>query len=328
MSESISTPSLLESFGICTDLTLDQREQLWAYLEFEQRDADEWLFHQSDDGDKLFLVVSGSLTAYVQRTDGKELAIAAFEIGSFFGEMALIDGEPRSAGCRAETESRLLSLDRNSFITLKHEHPEIAFSIMRRMLLDTKNRLSTTSAFLSDLVQWGEAARKRAVTDDLTGLYNRRYLDDTVESLVESIGREGGKFSLVMIDLDRFSSINDEYGQGIGDEVLKAVVEVFKAHLRTGDIAARYGGDEFNIIFPKTAGIDALDICNTLCEKVADLDVLVDAGGSITQVTTSQGIATFPDDGKSTESIREAADAAVYRAKEAGKNCVVHASIG
>ena len=298
------------------------------YLEIEQRGADEWLFRQNDDGDRLFLVESGNLTAYVQRTDGKELAIAAFESGSFFGEMALIDGAPRSAGCRAETPSRLLSLDRRSFNALKHEHPEIAFSIMRRMLLDTKNRLSTTSAFLSDLVQWGEAARKRAVTDDLTGLYNRRYLDDTVESLVESAGRKGGRFSLVMIDLDHFSSINDEYGQGKGDDVLKAVVEVFRAHLREGDIAARYGGDEFNIIFPETTGKDTLDICNTLCEKVANLGVLRDLGGTFTQVTTSQGIATFPDDGNSSDSIREAADSAVYRAKEAGRNCVVHVSIG
>jgi diguanylate cyclase (GGDEF)-like protein len=173
-------------------------------------------------------------------------------------------------------------------------------------------------------VQWGEEARHRAITDELTGLYNRRYLDETLEHLVSAAQHDASELSLVMIDLDHFSSINEIYSQSVGDEVLSHVVEVFRQSLRDEDVAARYGGDEFNIILPSTGREAALEICSTIRQRVEALDVLHDRGGTIDRVTTSQGIATLPENASDTQGLREAADAALYAAKEAGRNRVCH----
>ncbi len=252
--------------------------------------------------------------------------MATFKPGAFFGELSIIDGAPRSAGCRAEVSSRLLSLDKTSFYELKRRHPAVAFKIMRRMLLDAKSRMLNTSAFLSELVQWGEEARKRAITDELTGLYNRRHLDETLENAVGAARLNGAPLSLVMVDLDHFGAINEQYTQAVGDVVIKEVVGVFRRSLRAGDIAARYGGDEFNLVLQGTDAPTAVEVCSTICNRVAALDVLRSKGGTIDRVTTSQGVATFPENADRAATLREAADAALYAAKEAGRNRVVHAS--
>jgi diguanylate cyclase (GGDEF)-like protein len=318
--------ALLATAGICADLDAEELSRVSVLLTAVDIRAGSWLFRQGDPGDRLYLVGTGRVSILVERTDGELMPLASFERGSFFGEMSIIDGEPRSAGCRAEVDSTLFALSRRKFFTLKREHPRSAYKIMRRMLLDAKARLSNTNGFLSELVQWGEEASRRAITDELTGLYNRRHLDSVLPSLVEAARSESKPLSLVMVDLDHFGSINEHYSQAKGDVVIKAVVEVFKSALRDRDIAARYGGDEFNILLPDTDEHDALYICNRICENVSALDVLHDAGGPITQVTTSQGVATFPENGDSAEALREAADAALYAAKEAGRNRVQHAS--
>lgn len=316
----------LNRIEIFSDLTPAEITHIVPHLRSVDLEPDEWLFRQGDPGNELFLVERGKVTISVKRSDDKDMELAVFEDGSFFGEMSIIDGEPRSAGCRSDSSSKLMSLRGDDFHALKADHPETVFKIMRKMLLATQGRLWNTNAFLSDLVQWGEAARKRAITDELTGLYNRRYLDETLETMVDNSRATGTKISLVMVDLDHFGSINDQYSQAVGDEVLKEVVQVFTATLRKNDVAARYGGDEFNIIFPDTDAKEAQKICEKICKKVASLDVLIGRGGSIERVTTSQGIATYPENANTTQILREAADAALYEAKEAGRNCVVHAT--
>ena len=317
---------LLRRVGICADLSDEQLDELGEHLQTENLAKGRWLFRQGEPGDRLYLVEKGRVAISVARSDGKEMTLATFDRGSFFGEMSIIDGEPRSAGCRAEVRSRLLSLAKSSFYELKHDNPGIAFKLMRRMILDARDRMQHTNAFLSELVQWGEEARRRAITDELTGLYNRRYLDDTLEHMVASTQHNESELSLVMIDLDHFSSINELYSQSVGDQVLTHVVEVFRQSLRDGDVAARYGGDEFNIILPATDREAALEVCSTIRQRVEALDMLRDRGGPINGVTTSQGIATLPENANDAQGLREAADAALYAAKEAGRNRVCHAT--
>ena len=111
----------------------------------------------------------------------------------------------------------------------------------------------------------------------------------------------------------------------LGDKVILGVVEVFKKNLRERDIIARYGGDEFSVILPDTDLEEAWEIAEGIRLEVSGLDVLKKAAGSITQVTTSQGVAAFPKNADSIETLREAADQALYTAKEEGRNRVSRA---
>ena len=119
----------------------------------------------------------GRIAIEVQLSDGKKLEISEIQSGNFFGEMSIFEDAPRSATCTTkETElSSTASINPISF-KLMETHPRIAAKMMYRMLNITASRLKNTDNFLSDMVQWGETARRRAVTDDFTGLYNRRFL--------------------------------------------------------------------------------------------------------------------------------------------------------
>jgi diguanylate cyclase (GGDEF)-like protein len=194
---------------------------------------------------------------------------------------------------------------------------------MYRMLNITVQRLEKTGAFLSDMVTWGEEARRRAVTDEMTGVYNRRFLEDVVVDHFRAAQREGTPLSLIMVDLDRFREINEGYGKEMGDRVIMEAVKIFRTHLRDTDIIARYGGDEFTVMLPSTSLSAARELAERICRDVHDLPVLKEAGGGkIDTVTTSQGVAAFPECAKDLKALRAAADGALYRAKEAGKDQV------
>jgi diguanylate cyclase (GGDEF)-like protein len=201
--------------------------------------------------------------------------------------------------------------------------PDLAIKIMYRMSNITTRRLRRTGEFLSDMVLWGEQARKRAVTDELTGVYNRHFLDDEMENQLRKARESGNPLALIMVDLDHFRSINEEYGHEIGDEILLAAVQVFRKHLRESDIVARYGGDEFTFILPHTGIEDGRRIAQGICRDVERLDILEEKRGKIHRVTTSQGLAVYPQCGEVLNTLMKRADEALYRAKELGRNRVV-----
>ena len=267
----------------------------------------------------------GSISVVAQLPDSSELVIAELAAGEFLGEMSIFEREPRSATCRASGSTKLLSMHESDLFSFVSENPAGATKLMRQMLAVTRQRLRSRSAFLSDMVQWGDAARKRAITDDFTGLHNRRFLDDTLGDHVSRALAESQPISLLMCDLDHFHLINESHGQEVGDEINLAVVGVFRDRLRGTDIAVRYGGDEFVFILPGTTGEQARALGEAICSGAARLDVLKDRGGPLDRITTSIGVATVPDHANCPEGLRDAADAALYQAKESGRNRVAMA---
>ena len=168
-------------------------------------------------------------------------------------------------------------------------------------------------------------AKERAFIDDVTGVYNARYLLATADNEIQRAARYGNVLSVLFLDLDRFKLVNDRYGHLIGSETLRALSVLLAECVRQVDTLARYGGDEFTILLVDTPHDVALRIAERIRSRVEAH--LFEAGreGAL-QLTISVGVATCPDHGKIREPLLDAADKAMYRAKSQGRNRVASAN--
>jgi two-component system cell cycle response regulator len=168
-----------------------------------------------------------------------------------------------------------------------------------------------------------ERSLSLALTDSLTGLYNRRYAMRHLDGLMRRVAATGKTMGVLMCDLDRFKSVNDGYGHAAGDEVLKQFGHRATACMRNIDMLARMGGEEFVAFLPDTDGPTALRIAERLVKKVAETPMQVDgAPNSQLTVTVSVGVASTSVEMPG-EDLIKMADAALYRAKESGRNQAV-----
>ncbi len=161
-----------------------------------------------------------------------------------------------------------------------------------------------------------------AVTDPLTGLNNRRFLDHQLSVAMARHIKSGDGLSLLMLDIDFFKRINDTYGHDAGDEVLKEFARRLSLNVRAIDMACRFGGEEFVVLMPETGGDDALNIAERVRIQVAD-EPFVLSDGRAMWVTVSVGVATAQGVGDSPEGLVKRADAGVYEAKQSGRNRVI-----
>ena len=171
--------------------------------------------------------------------------------------------------------------------------------------------------------------KEQADRDPLTGLYNRRYLAATMDREFARCRREEAPVSLMMIDIDHFKQVNDQHGHPLGDKVLARVAQTLASSLRAGDVACRYGGEEFLLLMPNMDLGTARQRAQELCQKVACLVIEDDdaasesAGTAPISVHISVGVAEAPSHAREPEDLIAQADAALYRAKSKGRNRVV-----
>ncbi|HEX9284906.1 MAG TPA: GGDEF domain-containing protein, partial [Nitrospirales bacterium] len=163
-----------------------------------------------------------------------------------------------------------------------------------------------------------DRVRQLAYRDGLTGVFNRRYFESRLIEEITRAARYGAGVSILMVDLDHFKKVNDEFGHMLGDDVLRTVSSIFTRTLRKVDVVCRYGGEEFAIILPATPGGSAYIVADKLRRAVAGAQ----HPGVPIPVTISAGVAEFPANGITRDDIVRAADAALYKAKQNGRNQV------
>ncbi|ALK95530.1 hypothetical protein AB595_28190 [Massilia sp. WF1] len=170
-----------------------------------------------------------------------------------------------------------------------------------------------------------EALRRQSVLDPLTGLFNRRYFDETLKRELSRSRRMGVPLSLVVLDVDHFKRVNDGFGHATGDAVLRAIAQLVRQSIRDCDVACRYGGEELVILMPDCAQADAARRAEALRADIAGAPPMHEGAGPAA-ITASFGVAQYPLHGPDAEALFWAADKALYQAKREGRNRVVAAS--
>jgi diguanylate cyclase (GGDEF)-like protein len=308
---------MLTNIGIFSDLAAGDRDEVARRMGLRGCEPGELLFQEGDPGTELYVILSGTVAITVRSKDGEEIRLGEAGAGDFFGEMSIVEQAPRSATCRAESRSEFLALGAEGFHELIRSRPRIAMAILRRMAAIIAARLAETGSLLSQMVQWGEQARKRAITDDATGLFNRRFYDESLDGIVQRADLEGASVALAMFDLDRFGNLNKTYGQAFCDRLIVDAAGVFKRVFGHTDILVRYGGDEFTFVMPGRDGTSALERCRAVNEEIRSLRFPEHPELTL---TCSLGVAVYPAQAKTLTELREKADHALYRAKELGRD--------
>ncbi|MDR1277763.1 MAG: GGDEF domain-containing protein [Treponema sp.] len=319
-------PVLVKSplFSSMSDLEFNA---ITAFLERMRVKKGAAVFNEGDAGEDMFILLSGSLSAFVSQSDGAQRWMFDIRPGDFFGEMSVIANEPRSATLTAKEDTDLMVLQGIDFYRIIFEHPMIGVKMLRAIGAVQNQWLDQSSKHLGDLLRWGETARRRAITDELTGLYNRRFLEDSIKGRFDQGSVGIRKMSLMMLDLDRIHNINDRYGPAAGDRVIISAADILRFIMRSGDIAARLSGDEFAVLLPDTELEDARMVAERIRESIQNREVEIPKNSGadekiLLHTRTSIGISMAPVHGKDVESLIFSADSALRKAKERGRNRV------
>jgi diguanylate cyclase (GGDEF)-like protein len=322
----VADPVLIKSPLFCAMSELEFNA-VTAFLERMRIKKGTSVFKEGDAGEDMFVLLSGALSAFVSQSDGSQRWLFDIKPGDFFGEMSIIANEPRSATFTAKEDADVMVLQGIDFYRIIFEHPMIGVKLLKAISAVQNQWLDQSSKHLGDLMRWGETARRRAITDELTGLYNRSFLEESLKDRFDqgSVGLR--KMSLLMLDLDRVHVINDRHGPPAGDQVIIAVADILRGLMRSGDIAARLSGDEFAVLLPDTELEDAQLAAERIREAVQAREVLVPrtpgtAENIPIRIQTSVGIAVAPIHADDVESLVFTADMALRRAKERGRNRV------
>jgi diguanylate cyclase (GGDEF)-like protein len=206
-------------------------------------------------------------------------------------------------------------LKHQSYLETKLDRPVKLITAMCDYFSEISKNLQTPTMIELQVL---EETRKVSRSDGLTGLFNRRFFDETLEGEINRAIRYDGSFSLIFFDLDNFKNLNDTWGHQAGDLTLKRVAEILILEKRTEDIACRYGGEELVLILPETQKINALVIADRIRQSVEELELEFE--GKSFGVTLSGGVASYPTDAQDIKSLIHAADVALYQAKESGRN--------
>ena len=313
-SEQVSDAELRQ-FQIFTDVDLDEVRPMLNACHRQSVSAGDILLRPEFGNDAMYLLLSGQVSVYLESLESAPLL--ELGPGECIGELSVFDGRNPSAYVKAEQPCEVLVIDSQQLWRLI----DSSHSVSRNLLRFLSSRLRSGN----DIVAVTQTKQKEqefaANSDALTGLHNRRWLDDI---LIRLKGHELGDLAplaVLMLDVDHFKRYNDNYGHKSGDLVLQMVAHTMRKSLRPSDMVARYGGEEFIVLLPHTPANRAEMVAERLRAAVERLDISADQAEELPSVTISVGVAPLKE-GESIDHAIEAADKFLYRAKENGRNRV------
>ena len=289
---------------------------MMAGSELRHLHAGEQLLVQGDENDVLYLVLEGMLHV---RIPGAARALVPIAPGECVGELSLIDGFEVSADVFAEGEAVVLAIEREQLWHIIETVPVVARNLLRMLA----KRVRNDNRRLQDADRLQRKYEKAATVDALTGLRNRRWLNEAFERQMQRTLRSEQPVSVLMIDADHFKHVNDTHGHSVGDEVLVHVARTLATGLRPQDLLARYGGEEFAVLLPNVPHSEALSAADRLRTTIETNPPHTSAGVLLLPpVTVSIGVATnVASEVVTLQQLIERADAALATAKAGGRNC-------
>ena len=267
------------------------------------------------DNEYVYLLLSGALSVHFGTPDSPP--IHKLMPGTSVGEMSIIDDTYPSAYVIAQEASRVFPIHRDVIQLVVSEIGPIARNLLRTL---TRGMKANTQLITKDRLQIWELTDQINV-DGLTGLYNRRWLDNALPRLLTQVHKGEQTLCALMIDVDRFKVYNDTQGHQGGDQALVAVGKVLKNTVRPYDFATRYGGEEFLVLLHNTPLAEALVVAERIRHAAENKTITNLDGTPLPGITISLGLAISTPDATAMTLIG-AADAQLYRAKKEGRNCV------
>jgi diguanylate cyclase (GGDEF)-like protein len=259
----------------------------------------------------VYVVLTGRLAVHLGSLDAPK--VADLTPGACAGEMSLIEDKDPSAYVIASEESHLMVISHS----LLWQLVDRSHAFSKNLLVVLSERVRSDNEYIASSLGVLRRAEHNAITDALTGLGNRHWMQDMFERELERAQRNGSALCLMMVDVDRFKYFNDQYGHIAGDRVLAAVARTLRDYLRPTDLIARFGGDEFAALLPGTD----LEQARQTGERLLTELMALSPASLPSPVTISIGITrSGPDD--DLEEFVHRADGAMYDAKARGRNCV------
>ena len=275
----------------------------------------ELLLSPGNKNENVYVVLSGGLNVHVGSPDAPILA--TMDVGACAGEMSIIEDRDPSAYVIAAEPTHLLVIHKDVLWDLVNASHEFS----KNLLVVLSERVRSHNQFIAESIGEWRKFEKHATTDALTGLSNRHAMEEIFPREINRCIQDEQPVSLIMVDVDRFKSFNDKFGHVAGDRALSAVAHVLQHQFRPRDLLVRYGGDEFSVLLPGVGKEEAIAIAERVRQSVcgsteSSADSLIQV-----PVEVSMGVAQLESHG-TFESLLKAADAALYRAKNSGRNAV------
>jgi diguanylate cyclase (GGDEF)-like protein len=307
--------SLLSGLELFHGVCPDEVQDLLQRCDRCDLETGELLLSPGKNNQYVYVVLSGELNVHVGSPDSPVLA--RMEVGACAGEMSIIEDRDPSAYVLAAQPTHLLVIHKDVLWDLVDASHDFA----KNLLVVLSERVRSHNHFIAESIGDWRKFEKHANTDALTGLGNRHAMEDTFPREVSRCLQSDTPVSLIMIDVDRFKKFNDLFGHVAGDRALSAVAGILGAQFRPRDLLVRYGGDEFAVLLPGMSKEEAMPIAERVRQAVSgDTETSADSLIKV-PIMISMGVAEIEADG-TYESLLKAADAALYRAKHAGRNTV------
>ncbi|MDX2315723.1 MAG: GGDEF domain-containing protein [Gammaproteobacteria bacterium] len=309
------TEDVLQKVDIFKGTQADILRPLLTDAPIKEIAKDEVLLAGGRSNRRLYLLLSGRLSVRLSSEDSSPITF--IEEGQTAGELSLIDHQPASAFVVAECDSVVLCLDEDTVWELVNMSHAVASNLLHTLV---KRMRYGNNIIVEDREKLAEY-QFHATVDALTGMYNRRWLNSMLPRLMHRAHMSKQPLSLLMVDIDQFKQFNDSHGHVDGDCALRGTATTITNTIRPGDMASRYGGEEFLIILPDCSLDSALTAAERLREAVSGTVFTNPDGELLPPVTISVGVAEMCDD-PTMEELIKSADAVLYRAKKSGRNCV------